>query len=79
MKKFLLVIFIGTVLAIDLYGIVKDLMIEEVKLVDHIEKNNSNSIYGVAYAIPFIFSTLIYIREILNNCYIFINYCYKNI
>lgn len=38
MKKFLLVVFVGMVLAIDLYGIVKDLMTEEVKPIDHIEE-----------------------------------------
>lgn len=38
MKKFLLVIFIGMIIAIDLYGIVKGLVTEEVKPVDHIEE-----------------------------------------
>ena len=37
MRKVLLVIFIGLVLAINLYGIVTKHMIEEVKEVDHIE------------------------------------------
>ena len=37
MKKFLLVVFVGMVLAINIYGIVNDFMIdEEVKTVDHI-------------------------------------------
>ena len=38
MKKFLLVTMIGLVLAIDLYGIVNQLMVEEVKEIDHIEE-----------------------------------------
>lgn len=38
MKKFLLVTMIGLVLAIDLYGIVKQAMIDEVKEVNHIEE-----------------------------------------
>lgn len=36
MKKFILVVFIGLVLAINLYGIVNKLMIEDVKEVDHV-------------------------------------------
>lgn len=36
MKKFILVVFIGIVLAIDLYGIVEELMVDDVKEVDHI-------------------------------------------
>lgn len=36
MKKFLLVTMIGMVLAINLYGLVKQLMIEEVESIDHI-------------------------------------------
>ena len=38
MKKFILVVFIGLVLAINLYGIVNKLMIDEVKEVDHIKE-----------------------------------------
>lgn len=37
-KKFLLVVFIGIVLAIDLYGIVNEIMIDEVKEIDHISE-----------------------------------------
>lgn len=37
MKKFLLVVFVGIVLAINIYGIVNKLMVnEEVKEIDHI-------------------------------------------
>jgi hypothetical protein len=36
MKKFLLVIMIGLVLAMDLCGIVKDVMEDDVKEIDHI-------------------------------------------
>lgn len=37
MKKFLLVIFVGLVLAINIYGIVNKLMVnEEIKGVDHV-------------------------------------------
>lgn len=38
MKKFLLVTMIGLVLAIDLYGIVKQFMVDEVKEVNHIKE-----------------------------------------
>lgn len=38
MKKFVLVVFIGIVLAINLYGIVSKLMAEEVEEIDHIEE-----------------------------------------
>lgn len=38
MKKFLLVIFVGVVLAINIYGIVNKLMVDEVKEIDHIEE-----------------------------------------
>ena len=41
MKKFLLVIFIGMVLAINLYGIVNKLMADEVKEVDHISETTT--------------------------------------
>ena len=38
MRKFLLVVFIGMALALDIYGIVEELKIDEVKEVDHIEE-----------------------------------------
>lgn len=38
MKKFLLVTMIGLVLAMDLYGIVNQLMKEETKEIDHIKE-----------------------------------------
>ena len=36
MKKFLLVVFIGMVLAINIYGIVNEFMVDDVEPVDHI-------------------------------------------
>jgi hypothetical protein len=36
MKKFILVVFIGMVLAINLYGIVEKLMVKDVKEIDHV-------------------------------------------
>lgn len=41
MKKFILVVFIGIVLAADLYGIVNDIMVDEIKEVDHIEETTT--------------------------------------
>lgn len=38
MRKFLLVVLIGMVLAIDLYGIVNKFMVEDVKEIDHIKE-----------------------------------------
>ena len=38
MKKFLLVIMIGMVLAMDLYGFVDELMDDGIKEVDHIDE-----------------------------------------
>ena len=38
MKKFLLVILIGMVLAMNLYGIVNKIMTEEVEEIDHIKE-----------------------------------------
>lgn len=38
MKKFILVVFVGIVLAINLYGIVNRLMTENVKEIDHIKE-----------------------------------------
>ena len=37
-KKFLLVILIGMAVAINVYGIVKDFMVDEVEEVNHIEE-----------------------------------------
>ena len=36
MKKFILVVFIGMVLAINLYGIVTKLMVEDIQEIDHV-------------------------------------------
>lgn len=41
MKKFLLVIMIGLVLAINLYGIVKELTTVDVQEVDHIKETTT--------------------------------------
>ena len=41
MKKFLLVIFIGTVLVTYLYGIVNEFMIEDVEEVNHISETTT--------------------------------------
>ena len=38
MKKFLLVTMIGMVLAMDLYGIVNQFMVDEVEEIDHIKE-----------------------------------------
>lgn len=38
MKKFMLVVFIGVVLAMNLYGIVNKFMNEDLKEIDHIEE-----------------------------------------
>lgn len=38
MKKLILVVFVGMVLAINLYGIVNKLMAEDVKEIDHIKE-----------------------------------------
>lgn len=38
MKKFLLVVLIGMVLAMNLYGIVSDFMTEEIEEIDHIKE-----------------------------------------
>lgn len=38
MRKFLLVVLIGMVLAINLYGIVNKFMVEDVKEIDHIKE-----------------------------------------
>jgi hypothetical protein len=39
MKKFLLVVFVGMVLALNLYGIVNKLMVNEVKEVDRVSES----------------------------------------
>ena len=36
MKKFLLVVFIGMVLAIEIYGVINQFMVKEVEEIDHI-------------------------------------------
>lgn len=41
MKKFLLVTLIGMALAMDIYGIVKGIMVEEVKEIDHIKETTT--------------------------------------
>lgn len=41
MKKFVLVIFIGMVLVIDVYGIVTGFMVDEVEEIDHIEETTT--------------------------------------
>lgn len=41
MKKFILVVFIGIVLAINLYGIVNKIMTEPVKEIDHISETTT--------------------------------------
>lgn len=41
MKKFLLVILIGTVLAINVYGFVNEFMTKQVKEVNHIEETTT--------------------------------------
>ena len=38
MKKFLLVVFVGMALVINLYGIVNKFMVEEVEEIDHIKE-----------------------------------------
>lgn len=38
MKKFILVVFIGMVLAINIYGIVNKFMVDEVTPIDHVEE-----------------------------------------
>ena len=41
MKKLLLVVLIGMVLAIDVYGFVNEYMIEEVEEINHIEETTT--------------------------------------
>jgi hypothetical protein len=41
MKKFLLVLLVGMVLAINLYGIVNRFMIEDVEEIDHIKETTT--------------------------------------
>ena len=41
MKKFLLVLLVGMVLAMDLYGIVNKFMVEEEVVIDHIAETTT--------------------------------------
>ena len=41
MKKFLLVVLIGMVLAIDVFGIVKEFKNDEIKEINHIEETTT--------------------------------------
>ena len=41
MKKFILVVFILGVLAMNLYGVINKLMVEEVKEIDHIAETTT--------------------------------------
>lgn len=41
MRKFLLVTLIGMVLAIDIYGVVNDFMVDEIEEVNHIEETTT--------------------------------------
>lgn len=41
MRKFLLVVFIGMVLGISIYGAIEEIMNEEIKEVDHIEETTT--------------------------------------
>lgn len=41
MKKFILVVFIGMVLALNLYGIVTKLMVDDVKEIDHVKETTT--------------------------------------
>lgn len=41
MKKFLLVVLIGMVLALDVFGIVKQFTIDKIEEVDHIEETTT--------------------------------------
>ena len=41
MKKFLLVVLIGMVLAINIYGFVKELMVKDIKEIDHISETTT--------------------------------------
>ena len=41
MRKFLLVTLIGMVLAIDIYGIVNDYMVNEIEEVNHVEETTT--------------------------------------
>lgn len=38
MKKFILVLFIGMALALDIYGLVNEFMVKDVNEIDHIEE-----------------------------------------
>lgn len=41
MKKFLLVLLVGMVLTMNLYGIAKDIMTEETQEIDHIKETTT--------------------------------------
>lgn len=41
MKKFLLVVFIGMAIAMDLYGIVNEFMVDEVEEINHVEETTT--------------------------------------
>ena len=41
MKKFILVLFIGMALAMNVYGIVNEIMIDEVQEINHIEETTT--------------------------------------
>lgn len=41
MKKFLLVVLIGMVLALDIFGLVKQFTNDEIKEIDHIEETTT--------------------------------------
>ena len=41
MKKLLLVVFVGMVLAMDMYGIIEDFKANEIKEVDHIKETTA--------------------------------------
>ena len=45
MKKFLLVTMIGLVLAMNLYGIVNQIMVDDMKEIDHI-KETTTTVYA---------------------------------
>ena len=41
MKKFLLVLFVGMVLVMDLYGVVENIMNKEIEEIDHIKETTT--------------------------------------
>lgn len=44
MKKFLLVVFVGMAVAMNLYGVVNELMTEDIKEIDHVA-NTTTMVY----------------------------------